>query len=64
MDHTTHGFREGQGMWAANLEAKLVQKLDRLAHNPLFQDFLDVRKVYDSLDRGQCLEILGGMGWV
>ena len=33
-------------------------------HEPLFQVFLDVQKVYDSLDRGRCMEIMRryGMG--
>ena len=43
-----YGFREGRGTGTAKLEAKLVQQLTRIAHEPLFQVFLDVRKVYDS----------------
>ena len=57
-----HGFRAGQGMGTATPEAKLAQQLSGLAHNPLFQVFLDIYKVYDSLDRGQCLEVLRGYG--
>ena len=57
-----HGFREGRGMGTATLEAKLAQRLDGLAHEPLFQFFLDVYKSYDSLDRGLCLEVLRGYG--
>ena len=53
-----HGFREGQGTGAATLEENLSQKLVGLAHEPLFRVFLDVRKEYDSLDRGRSLEIL------
>ena len=34
------------------LEAKLAQKLAGISNYPLFQVFLDVRKAYDSLDRG------------
>ena len=48
---TLHGFRAGRGMGAATLEANLVQKLSGIAHEPLFQVFLDVQKVYDLLDR-------------
>ena len=29
-----------------------------IAHEPPFQVFLDVRKEYDSLSRGRCMEIL------
>ena len=35
------------------LESKLAQQLSGIAHSPLFQVFLDVRKAYDSLDREQ-----------
>ena len=33
------------------LEAKLAQHLDGLAHDLLFQVFLNVHKAYDSLER-------------
>ena len=57
-----HRFRAGRGTGNATSEAKLAQQLAGIAHNPLFQIFLDVRKAYDSLDRGQCMEILQGYG--
>ena len=57
-----HGFRAGRGMGAATLEANLVQKLSGIAHEPLFQVFLDVQKAYDSLGRGWCMGILQGYG--
>ena len=44
------------------LEAKLAQHLDGLAHDLLFQVFLNVHKSCYSLDRGQCLEIMKGYG--
>ena len=40
------------------LEAKLAQHLDGLAHDLLFQVFLNVHKAYDSLERERCLELL------
>ena len=40
----------------------MAQKLAVLAYEPLFLVFLDVRKVYDSLDRGRCMEFLRGYG--
>ena len=46
------------------LEAKRAQQLAGLAHEPLFQVLLNVRKVYDLLDSGRCLEILRGYGLV
>ena len=57
-------LKEGQGMGLATLEAKLAQNLSRLAHKSLFQVFKDVRNMYDSLDRKQCLEVLRGYGMV
>ena len=57
-----HGFREGRGTSSATLEAKLDQQLAGLAREPLLQIFLDIRKAYNSLDRGRCLEVLIGYG--
>ena len=51
-------------MGAATFGANLAQQLARLAHEPLFQVFLDIPKAYDSLDRGGCLELLRGYGLV
>ena len=55
---TLHGFRAGRGTGKATLEKKLAQQLAGIVHKPLFQVFLDVRKAYESLYRGQCMEIL------
>ena len=55
-----HEFRAGRGMGTATLEAKLVHQLAGIFHEPLFQFFLDVRKAYESVDRGRCMEILWG----
>ena len=55
-----NGFRSGRGTGAAILEAKLVQQLAGIAHEPLFQVVLDVQKAYDSLYRGRCMDILRG----
>ena len=49
-----HRFRAG----TTTLESRLEQQLAGIAHKPLFQVFLDVRKAYDSLDRGKRVEIL------
>ena len=49
-------------MGTSTLEAKLVQQLASIAQNQLLQVFLDVRKAYDSLDRGWCMEIMQGCG--
>ena len=44
----------------ATLEANMAQQLTGMAHKPLFQVFLDLRKSYDSLDWERCLELLRG----
>ena len=56
--NSMHGFREGRGMETATLKANLAQQLSGLAHETLFQVFLDICKAFDSLDRGRCLEVL------
>ena len=57
-----HGFREGRGTGTDTLEAKLAQQLSGIAHKPLLQVFIDIQKVYNSLDRGRYLEVLRGYG--
>ena len=44
------------------MEAKLEQQLAGIVREPLFQVFIDVRKSYNFLDRGRCIEILRGYG--
>ena len=46
------------------MEAKLEQQLAGILHKALFQVFIDVRKAYNSLDRGICMEILHEHGLV
>ena len=53
-------FRQGRGTVTETMEAKLAQNLKGLYHEPILQVFLDVRKDYDSLDRGMCMDILKG----
>ena len=57
-----HGFLEGQGKGTetGTIEDNMDQQLSRISHEPLFPVFLDVRKSYDLLDRGVCMEILRG----
>ena len=62
LHNTLHGFRAGRCTGTATLEAKLAQQLAGIVHDALFQVFLDVQKVYDSLDRYQCIYILWGYG--
>ena len=56
------GLSSGRGTGTATLEEKLAQQLAGIAHEPLFQVFLDVRKAYDYPDRGRCMDILWGYG--
>jgi hypothetical protein len=44
------------------MEVKLQQQLAWVDQEPLYQIYLDLRKAYDALDRGRCLEILAGYG--
>ena len=60
LHNALHGFREGRGTGTATLEAKFLQQLEGLEHEPMFHIFLELRKAYDSLDRGWCMEILWG----
>ena len=58
LHNALHGFRGGRRTGTATLEDKLSQQLAGLAHEPLFQVFLYIRKAYDSLDRSIFLEVL------
>ena len=57
-----HGFRTGRGCGTGIMEAKLVQQLVFVEQCPLYGIFIDLSKVYDPMDRGRCLEILGHCG--
>jgi hypothetical protein len=55
-----HGACRGTRM--AIMEAKPQQQLAWVEQEPLYQIYLDLRKAYDALDQGCCLEILAGYG--
>ena len=55
-----HGFLQRRGTGTAAMEVKMEQLLAGIFHKTLFQVFIDVRKAYDSLDIGRCMEILRG----
>jgi hypothetical protein len=57
-----HGGLPKRGTGTAIMEVKLQQQLAWVEQEPLFQIYLDLRKAYDALDRGRCLEILAGYG--
>jgi hypothetical protein len=55
-----HGGLPCRGTGTAIMEVKLQQHLAWVDQAPLYQIYLDLRKAYDALDRGRCLEILAG----
>jgi hypothetical protein len=55
-----HGGLPRRGTETAIMEAKLQQQLAWAEQEPLYQIYLDLRKAYDALDQGRCLEILAG----
>ena len=55
-----HGFRQGRRVLTSTTEAKFDQQLSGMVHKPLFQVFLYVKKSYESLYRGICMDILRG----
>ena len=58
-----HGFIQGGGgAGTAIMEAKLEQQLAWIERDPLLQVFLNIRKAYDSLYQGRCMEILPEYG--
>ena len=54
LHNVLHGFRIGRGTEKAILELKLVQELAIMDQDPLFLVFFELRKAYDTVDRG-CL---------
>ena len=55
LNDALHIFIQGRMTGTATLEVNLDQYLAGLCHDPLFQLFLDVCKVYDCLERGRCI---------
>ena len=59
---TVHGFCQGRGTGTAIIEAKLRMQLAQRTTKPRYFVFLDLKKAYDTLDRGRTLAILKGYG--
>ena len=57
-----HGFRQRRGKGTATMEANLEQQVVGIVHVPLFQVFLGVRKAYNLIYQGRCMEILREYG--
>ena len=56
------GFCTGRGIGTAIMDLRLTQELANVYHDPIFLVFLDLRKLYDNLDRGRLLQTLEGYG--
>ncbi len=57
-----HRCQSGRGTGTAILEAKLAQQLAHLKQEPFYGVFLDLKKVFDAMDRERCHLILEGYG--
>ena len=53
-----HGSLTGQGTGTGIIEAKLAQQLAHLEQRPFFGIFIDLKKAFNTMDRGRCLAIL------
>ena len=53
-----NGFWAGCGTGTSTIEANILQQLASLREEVLYMIFLDLHKLYDTLDRSRCLEIL------
>ena len=62
LHNALHVFRTGRGAGTAIIEANISQQLVGIAHEPLFQVFLDLQRAYYLLDWEWCLELLRGYG--
>jgi hypothetical protein len=58
-----HGGLPCRGTGTAIMEAKLNQQLAWVDQEPLYQIYLDLRKVYDALDWGGASKSWLAMGW-
>ena len=53
-----HGFRKQRGTFTAIGETKIRTQMATCNSETLYQVFLDLRKAYDSIDRGRVLKLL------
>ncbi len=53
-----HGCLALQGTGTGIIEAKLAQQFAHLEQTPFFGVFIDLRKAFDAMNCGRCLEIL------
>jgi hypothetical protein len=57
-----HGCCNKRGTGTAGIEVRLAQQLAHLKQAPFYGVFLDLKKVFDFMDRERCLLILEGYG--
>jgi hypothetical protein len=57
-----HVCRNGQGTGTAVIKAKLTQKLAHIEQAPIYGVFINLKKVFNTMDWEQCLFILEGHG--
>lgn len=57
-----HGFRHKRGTGTAIIEAKLAQELAAFHQEAFYEIFLDLKKAYDTVDRGRALDIFQQYG--
>ena len=62
--YVLHRFRAGRGVETATMELKLFQELSRIKQDPFFLVFINLRKSYNTLDRGRLIRNLEGYGAV
>ncbi len=58
LQDSLHGCLALRGTGTKIIEAKLAQQLAHLEQTPFFGVFIELRKLFDAMDRGRCLEIL------
>ncbi len=57
-----HGCHHNRGTGTTIIEVKLAQQLSYLELRPFYSVFLNLRKVFDAMDRERCLMVLEGYG--
>ncbi len=62
LQDSLHGCLARRGMGTGIIEAKLAQQLAHLEQMPCFGVFIDLKKAFDAMDQGRCLEILAFHG--
>ena len=58
LHESLHGGLKSKGTGTAIMEMKLAQGLAQLDQMPMWATFIDLRKVFNAIDRERLLEIL------